>query len=123
MAKRQSNWTIDTIAVLAAFATAPNTRIYGYALAETTGFKLRWVYGWLWRFEARGWIVGERERIDTSAASRPARVFYRITDDGALQYRRLRRAMGMRPDRGRRDALPVRSGSQLSALSLRATTQ
>lgn len=108
MGASKVTWTTDSISVLAAFATAPTSRHHGYALAETTGVRTRLVYGLLYRFEARGWLTSERERIVASLSERPPRRLYRVTDAGIEQYRRLCRALGIRRRVNGTRSLPIR---------------
>ncbi len=54
---------------------------------KTTGLQSGSLYPILLRLEKEGVITSQQEEIDTRAAGRPARRYYRMTGDGAVAAR------------------------------------
>jgi DNA-binding PadR family transcriptional regulator len=59
--------------------------MYGLELCEETGLQPGTAYPILLRLEHEGWVSSRWEDIDPRAEKRPARRYYRLTPDGAIQ--------------------------------------
>jgi DNA-binding PadR family transcriptional regulator len=99
--------TIPSQLVLQVLLEDPQRELYGRELGEAAGLPSGTIHPILARFEATGWLESRWEDIDASAAGRPARRYYRLTQDGAVQARealqrayRGRSRQTMRPARG-----------------------
>ncbi|GGM52933.1 PadR family transcriptional regulator [Dactylosporangium sucinum] len=79
--------TTNVARVLRALVNDPTGEHYGYALMRATGLKSGALYPIIARLDAAGWIDGHRETVDESEAGRPARRYYTLTNDGAVQAR------------------------------------
>jgi DNA-binding PadR family transcriptional regulator len=75
--------TIAVARVLREFLSEPSADRYGYDLMQATSFPSGKLYPILTRLVRIGWLIREREDIDPAEAGRPARFFYRLSDDGA----------------------------------------
>ena len=80
--------TVAVARVLREFLSEPTTGRYGYDLMQSTSFPSGKLYPILARLVAVGWLVREREEVDPVTAGRPARLYYRLTPDGAEAARR-----------------------------------
>jgi DNA-binding PadR family transcriptional regulator len=78
-------WT--TQAVLRAFLDDLETPRYGFELGALTGLASGTVHPILARLEAARWVESFWEDIDTAAAGRPRRRYYRLTADGVPAVR------------------------------------
>ncbi|MBB6628908.1 helix-turn-helix transcriptional regulator [Nocardioides sp. KIGAM211] len=74
--------TIPTRLVLAALLEDPDTARYGLEIGEVAGLPSGTVHPILARLEGSGWVVSQWEDVDPAAAGRPARRYYRLTDEG-----------------------------------------
>jgi len=107
--------TIAVAQVLQPFLADVSQPRYGYELMQLTGFPSGKLYPILARLAQEGWLVKEREDIDTAKEGRPARTMYRLSEHGAERARHelavLREQFGalqsqpiprprLRPDRG-----------------------
>ncbi len=93
--------TIPTRLVLEALLADLDTERYGLELAQAAGLPTGTVHPILARLEGQGWVTSRWEDVDPSAVGRPARRYYRLTDEG-------RRAAPARLARGVRPRLAVR---------------
>jgi PadR family transcriptional regulator, regulatory protein PadR len=75
--------TVAVARVLREFLADPSRARYGYDLMQATGYASGKLYPILARLVDAGWLAREREDIDPARAGRPARFFYRLTDQGA----------------------------------------
>jgi DNA-binding PadR family transcriptional regulator len=93
--------TVAVATLLRIFLDDIPARRYGYELMELTGFASGKLYPLLGRLENAGWLVTETEDVDPSAAGRPARRWYRLSEGGAEQARQelaeLHRKLSPRP--------------------------
>lgn len=80
--------TLAVATLLRIFVQDPVESRYGYDLMQLTGFPSGKLYPILARLEAAGWLIKEVERIEPSAAGRPARRHYRLTGEGLVAARR-----------------------------------
>jgi PadR family transcriptional regulator PadR len=120
----RSEFSPQTLSVLAALCEQPSGWQHGYALARQTGLKSGTLYPILIRLADRGLV--EACWQDEPQPGRPRRHLYRLTADGfasattalakaelaeaELAEAELARAAlrpGTRPHRGRRDAAPA----------------
>jgi DNA-binding PadR family transcriptional regulator len=76
--------TLAVARVLREFLSDPVQPRYGYELMNCTQFPSGKLYPVLARLVDAGWLVREREDIDAAQARRPARYFYRLTEEGAV---------------------------------------
>jgi PadR family transcriptional regulator PadR len=81
--------SLSTLRVLRALLEQPTGQFYGLQLAEGIGIKAGVLYPILTRLEEDGWITGDWEDIDESAAGRRRRRWYRLTDEGQREARDL----------------------------------
>lgn len=79
--------TIPTQLVLRALLADPARELYGVEIGDDAGLPSGTVHPILARLEAAGWVESRWEDVDPSAAGRPARRYYRVTADGAVQAR------------------------------------
>jgi DNA-binding PadR family transcriptional regulator len=77
--------TVQVQLVLQALLRDPATEMYGLELSEETGLQPGTAYPILLRLEGEGWVASRWEDIDPRAMKRPARRYYRLTADGAVQ--------------------------------------
>ena len=88
--------TGPVLAILQAFAADPAREQYGLELMDSTHLRSGTLYPALLRLCDSGILSLRREDIDTSAAGRAARTYYRLTSEGllfakqALAYERAR---------------------------------
>lgn len=75
--------TLRTAVVLRCLLDAGQEPVYGMELTDRTGLKGGTLYPMLSRLARAGWATGEKEKIDPSAAGRPARRYWRLTESGA----------------------------------------
>jgi PadR family transcriptional regulator PadR len=80
--------TLAVATLLRLFLEDPAEPRYGYDLMRLTGYPSGKLYPILARLERAGWLRKEIEQIDPSAAGRPARRHYRLTDEGLTAARR-----------------------------------
>jgi DNA-binding PadR family transcriptional regulator len=92
--------TIPTRLVLEALLTDVGTELYGLEMARAAGLPTGTVHPILARLEGQGWVTSRWEDVDPAEAGRPARRYYRLTDEG-------RRAAPARLARGVRPRLAV----------------
>lgn len=95
--------TAAVAAVLGSLMESPDADHYGLELMRSTGLPSGTLYPILVRLQRAEWLAAHWEDVDTSAAGRPARKYYRLTPDGAAAahreltavYRRLSRLPGI----------------------------
>jgi len=75
--------TIPTQLVLQVLLAEPGGERYGYEIGESAGLASGTVHPILARLEGAGWVESRWEDVDSRAAGRPARRYYRLTADGA----------------------------------------
>ncbi|GAA0443255.1 PadR family transcriptional regulator [Actinoplanes lobatus] len=80
--------TIPTARILAALLADPGADRYGLELMQVTGLASGSLYPILHRLQEAGWVEARWEEIDPAEQGRPARRFYRLTADGAVDARR-----------------------------------
>lgn len=80
--------TIAVARVLREFLVDRQDARYGYDLMQATGYPSGKLYPILGRLAQAGWLTREKEDVDPSAAKRPARYTYRLTEHGALAAQR-----------------------------------
>lgn len=68
--------------VLVAFLSDPGACRFGYDLMQTLGFGSGKLYPILARFERDGWLETGFEDVNPHVAKRPARRWYRLTEQG-----------------------------------------
>jgi len=76
----RSEFSAQTLSVLAALCQEPSQWQHGYALAKQTGLKSGTLYPILIRLADRGLVEARWE--DEQPAGRPRRHLYRLTPDG-----------------------------------------
>ncbi len=97
--------TIPAQLVLHALLEDPQRELYGRELGEAAGLPSGTIHPILARLEGMGWLESRWEDIDTRAAGRPARRYYRLTPDGIVRAREaLTRAYRNRSPRTARPA-------------------
>jgi PadR family transcriptional regulator, regulatory protein PadR len=74
--------TVAVAQVLREFLVDPAQPRYGFDLMRRTGFPSGKLYPILGRLERAGWILRSIEDIDPSAAGRPARSMYLLSEQG-----------------------------------------
>ena len=74
--------SLQTLKVLSAMLTQPDSDYYGLELAELTGLKSGSLYPILIRLERHNWLESDWENIDPKAAGRRPRRYYRLTAHG-----------------------------------------
>ena len=77
--------TLQVQLVLQALLHDPAREMYGLELSEETGLQAGTAYPILLRLEHEGWVTSRWEDVDPRAEKRPARRYYRLTADGAVQ--------------------------------------
>jgi PadR family transcriptional regulator, regulatory protein PadR len=80
--------TLAVARVLREFLCDPCKPRYGYELMGLTRFPSGKLYPVLARLVDAGWLIREREDVDASAAGRPARYLYRLSEQGAVAAQR-----------------------------------
>jgi len=93
--------TIPTQLVLRALLEDPQRELYGVEVGAAAGLPSGTVHPILARLEGLRWLESRWEEIDTRAAARPARRYYRLTADG-VQSARAALARAYRPSRAPR---------------------
>ena len=90
--------TTSVLKVAAALLADPAAERYGLQLMQATGLPSGTLYPILVRLERAGWVEARWEEADPAAEGRPARRYYRLTADGAVEARRevtaMQRQMG-----------------------------
>lgn len=81
-----SNLTIPCLKLLREFVKEPSKRFHCYALSRSLDTSAGGVFKMLMKLEERGWIEGQRERVNRNLSARPPRKLYRITDAGKTGY-------------------------------------
>ncbi|MEO3937101.1 helix-turn-helix transcriptional regulator [Dermatophilaceae bacterium Soc4.6] len=79
--------TLSTQLVLRALLADPTAEYYGAEIGDAAGLMSGTVHPILARLESIAWVESRWEELDTRAAGRPARRYYRITATGAEQAR------------------------------------
>lgn len=77
--------TVQVLLVLQALLREPGRELYGLELSEETGLLPGTAYPILLRLENQGWVTSRWEDVDPRAEKRPARRYYRLTANGAVQ--------------------------------------
>jgi PadR family transcriptional regulator PadR len=77
--------TVQVQLVVQALLRDPASEMYGLELSEETGLQPGTAYPILLRLEQEGWVTSRWEDIDPRAEKRPARRYYRLTANGAVQ--------------------------------------
>jgi DNA-binding PadR family transcriptional regulator len=81
--------TLQTQLVLRALLEDPAGEHYGLEIAKSAGLASGSLYPILARLEQADLVESYWEDIDQSAAGRPRRRYYRLTQDGAVQARQV----------------------------------
>ena len=79
--------TFNVLKISRIFVAAPTKKRYCNDLTKELNIPQQTVHSSLKTMEEKNWLASERERINQAVSSRPARVFYRITDFGLLSAR------------------------------------
>jgi DNA-binding PadR family transcriptional regulator len=79
--------TQATMAVLRALLENPTRELYGLEICAAAGLPTGTVHPILARLEGIGWLESSWEQIDASAAGRPRRRYYRLSEYGATRAR------------------------------------
>jgi PadR family transcriptional regulator PadR len=98
MADGGPRMTIPTQFVLRALLEDPGRELYGVEVGAAAGLPSGTVHPILARLEGLRWVESRWEDIDTRAAGRPARRYYRLTATG-VESARLALARAYRPSR------------------------
>jgi len=77
--------TVQVLLVLQALLRDPGRERYGLELSDETGLLPGTAYPILLRLEHEGWVTSRWEDVDPREQKRPARRYYRLTADGAIQ--------------------------------------
>src|SRR5580692_5798815 len=77
--------TVQVLLVLQALLREPGREVYGLELSEETGLLPGTAYPILLRLENQGWVTSRWEDVDPRTEKRPARRYYRLTANGAVQ--------------------------------------
>jgi PadR family transcriptional regulator PadR len=85
MAPRMTTSVLKVAAALLADSAAER---YGLQLMQATGLPSGTLYPILVRLERAGWVESHWEQTDPAAEGRPARRYYRLTPNGAVEARR-----------------------------------
>ena len=90
--------------VLRAFLADPAAPRYGYDLMKASGLPSGTLYPLLSRLQEQGLVTSAWEPAGTDSSGRPARRYYRLTDEGIERGRQelARPARSGRPGRGGR---------------------
>jgi DNA-binding PadR family transcriptional regulator len=75
--------SLQTLRLLSVFLEEPTESRYGLELMRRTSLKSGTIYPALHRLEAEGWLRSWNEELDASAAGRPPRRLYALTETGA----------------------------------------
>jgi PadR family transcriptional regulator, regulatory protein PadR len=97
MTGRQLRVTAAVATVLRVFLDDPREPRYGYELMRLTEFPSGKMYPILARLEAAGWLDRRWESIDPVREGRPARCWYRLSEEGVAAARQELAARGQRP--------------------------
>jgi PadR family transcriptional regulator, regulatory protein PadR len=81
--------SLATLLVLRTLLDEVATAHYGLELSARSGVKTGALYPILSRLEKDGWIEGQWEDIDESAAGRRRRRYYRLTGEGERAAREI----------------------------------
>jgi len=84
----QIRMTIPTLRVLQVLVGDPGHRRYGLEICREAELASGTVHPLLARLERIGWVESAWEDIDPRAEGRPARRYYWLTEEGAVQARR-----------------------------------
>jgi PadR family transcriptional regulator, regulatory protein PadR len=96
--------TIPTQLVLRTLLAEPGRELYGVEIGDAARLPSGTIHPILARLEGAGWLESRWEEVDPRTAGRPARRYYRLTQQGAEQAREgLARAY-----QGRRSAVSPR---------------
>lgn len=87
MADRDPRMSGPTLKVLKLLIEKPKDEHSGAGISKLTKVGAGTLYPLLARLEQAGWIIGEWEDIDATAAGRPKRRFYRLTGLGQTRAR------------------------------------
>jgi PadR family transcriptional regulator PadR len=98
MAAMGPRMTIPTQLVLRALLEDPARELYGVEIGAAAGLPSGTVHPILARLEGLRWLDSRWEDIDTRAAGRPARRYYRLTASG-VESARAALAQAYRPSR------------------------
>lgn len=79
---RNVRMSLQTLRVLEAFLEHPTDQLSGADVHQRCGIASGTLYPILLRLESAGWFVSRWESIDPSAAGRPRRRLYRLTQTG-----------------------------------------
>ena len=79
--------TLPTQLVLHALLTDADREQYGAELGAAAGLPSGTIHPILARLETLGWVESDWEDVDPSAAARPRRRYYRISEDGMAAAR------------------------------------
>jgi len=77
--------TTPTQLVLRVLLVDAESERYGLEIGEAAGLASGTVHPILARLEAIGWLTSRWEDVDPAAAGRPARRYYRLTAEGAVE--------------------------------------
>jgi PadR family transcriptional regulator PadR len=75
--------TLQTQAVLRVLLDHPLQEHYGLEISKAAGLASGSLYPTMARLERAGWVSSDWEQVDTHAAGRPRRRYYKLTPDGA----------------------------------------
>ena len=101
MVDTKPRMTIPTQLVLRALLEDPTREMYGVEIGAEAGLPSGTVHPSLARLEGLRWLESRWEEIDTRAAGRPARRYYRLTAAG-VDSARAALARAYRPSRAPR---------------------
>jgi PadR family transcriptional regulator, regulatory protein PadR len=87
--KRARAASLARLRVLRALLNDPDGQHYGLSLMRSSGVGAGSLYPILFDLEDGNWIEGEWEDIDQAAAGRRRRRYYRLTDGGKRDARRV----------------------------------
>lgn len=79
--------TMATRLVLDVLVAEAGAEHYGAAIGRRADLPTGTVHPILARLEGAGWVASRWEDVDPRAVKRPARRFYRLTDEGAVAAR------------------------------------
>ncbi|MBK3564535.1 PadR family transcriptional regulator [Streptomyces sp. MBT62] len=79
----QKYLTPAVVRMLQEFLKDPDHTFYATELMEASRVSSGSFYPGITRLQRAGWVISEDEDIDPRAEGRPARVFYRMTGEGA----------------------------------------
>jgi PadR family transcriptional regulator, regulatory protein PadR len=107
---RRSEFSEQTLAILAVLSAQPSAWQHGYAIARDTGLKSGTLYPILIRLADRGLMEARWE--DEQPAGRPRRHLYRLTPEGLT---RAGAALATVPSRARAAPFPARTARPAEA--------